>query len=93
MPKAPRKDELKNAVGLRLRAARLALGLQQKEICEAVNVAESRYSQWENGKNLLDPTVAILLGDLYGITMDYLYRGDLSSMQHSLAAKLLDRAS
>jgi transcriptional regulator with XRE-family HTH domain len=92
MPRAPRSDDLKTAVGLRLRAAREALELSAKEICEAIGVQPNRYSQWENGKNLLDPIAAIEISRLYGITLDYLYRGDLSGLKHSLVNKLQQRA-
>lgn len=93
MPRAPRKDELKEAVGLRLRVAREALGLQAKEMCQALNVAQNRWSQWESGTNLLDPVVAIQIADRYGITMEYLYRGDVSTLRFALASKLQTRAS
>lgn len=88
MSRQPRKDELKMDVGRRLRAAREAMGLTAKELCAAVGIQANRYSQWETGKNLLDPVVALQIAERYGISLDYLYRGDLSGLKHSVAAKL-----
>lgn len=75
-------------VGQRLSAARRALGLSARAVCEAINIRPNTYSQWENGKALIDPMAATRLKERYGISLDYLYAGDLSGLPLSLGVKI-----
>lgn len=75
-------------VGQRLFAARQALGLSARAVCEAISVRPNTYSQWENGKALIDPLAATRLKERYGISLDYLYAGDLSGLPFSLGIKI-----
>lgn len=74
MPKSAPSSELTKAVGLRLKAARLAVGLDQGDLAEPIGASQHKWSQWENGRNLPDVSTMILFCNRYGITMDWLYR-------------------
>ncbi len=81
------------AVGARLRAARLALGLTQKDLYEPLGVKPATWNHWESGKRLPDPLVMAKLKDMLGISMDWIYAGDPSALPFSLARVVLDDAS
>lgn len=88
MPPSTRAKELLE-IGDRLRAVREALELSQTDISRAIGVRANTYNQWENGKRLIDPLVASRLCDQFGVTMDWIYRGNMSSLPQHLAAKLV----
>ena len=75
-------------VGLRLAAARQAMDLKQVQVCAAIAVQPNTYSQWESGKRLADPLAVARFCDLYGITMDWIYRGQIGALPHSIADKV-----
>jgi transcriptional regulator with XRE-family HTH domain len=75
----------------RLRATRCALGLTQRRMAELCNVTEARWSNWERGDHFPDILVMMQLSNLFGVTLDWLYRGALSGMPHRLAAELQRR--
>ncbi|MGR0184096.1 helix-turn-helix domain-containing protein [Azospirillum aestuarii] len=85
-------DDLK-AIGNRLRAARLALGLTQKDLYEPLGVKAATWNHWESGKRLPDPLVMARLKELHGITTDWIFTGDGAALPFSLARTLLKAAS
>lgn len=85
-------DDLK-AIGNRLRAARLALGLTQKDMYEPLGVKAATWNHWESGKRLPDPLVMARLKELHGITTDWIFTGDGAALPFSLARTLLKAAS
>lgn len=88
MPASSRANEIVK-IGDRLRAFREALELSQSDLARAISVRANTYNQWENGKRLIDPLVASRLCDQFGVTMDWIYRGNMSSLPQHLAAKLV----
>lgn len=84
MPRIRRSEQLKREAGQRLKAARLALGLQQKEIYEAIGVMDNTYSQWETGKALIDIVAAIAIEDKFGITLGWIYKGQAQDLPSSI---------
>ena len=75
----------------RLRATRCALGLTQRRIAELCNVSEARWSNWERGDHFPDILVMVQLGTLYGVTLDWIFRGALAGVPHRLARELQRR--
>jgi transcriptional regulator with XRE-family HTH domain len=76
-------------IGARLKATRDALGLTGTEFGNRARIAQNAYSQYETGKRMLTISAAMRLCATYGLTMDWLFRGDVSTLPHSLAAKLV----
>ena len=72
-------------VGRRLRVARLGLGKSAADMCRELDTTDRAWSQWENGKRLLDVLVAVRLKECYGITLDWLYDGDPARLPPDLA--------
>lgn len=76
------------AIGKRLLRAREALGISQADVCRAIDVKPNRYSQYESGERRITLPVAIKLADSYGITLDYIYRNDVSALPVGLHQKI-----
>jgi transcriptional regulator with XRE-family HTH domain len=68
-------EEMRRAIGIRLRAARLAAKLTQQDVAKEFGRSRQSMSSWEGGKTL--PTVLELreLGMLYGVSSDFLLFG------------------
>ena len=72
-------------IATRLRHTREALGVNQREFARRVNLKPNRYSQYETGARPLTINAAHRICDEYGVTLDWLYRGDRSRLPHHLA--------
>ncbi len=71
-----RNDDELAEIGNRLRAARLALGLTQKDLYEAIGVKAATWNHWESGKRIPDPMAMKEFYLLHGVTMEWIYAGD-----------------
>lgn len=76
------------AIALRLVQTRQALGLSQSELCRLSGIAPNTYNQWErsNGRPQLDK--ALMLCETFGLTLDWVYRGDRSGLPYDLMLRL-----
>lgn len=72
-------------IGMRLRHIREALGVNQREFALRANLKANRYSQYETGARPLTIEAALIICDEYGVTLDWLFRGDRSTLPHRLA--------
>lgn len=77
----------------RIIATREALGLRPIDVCNDLGFRPNAYSQWESGTNRPNLDDMIRFCARYGLTLDWIYRGDPSGLQHGLATKLRQRAS
>jgi transcriptional regulator with XRE-family HTH domain len=50
-----------------------------------VNLKPNRYSQYETGARPLTIDAALRICNEYGLTLDWLYRGERSTLPHKLA--------
>lgn len=82
-------DALTHAA-LRLRAARTALGKTQREACRAAGVEPNTWNQWERARYLPDVLAMSRFSDLYGITLDWVYRGRADTMSPDRAEKIIE---
>ena len=73
-------------VGKRLEITRIALGFQsRREFYAPVGLGESATSMWESGDRFPRVQHVVLLCKEYGLTLDWIYRGVLSSLPHRTA--------
>lgn len=81
----------REAIGSRLRQLRLAAapGLTIKEYADKFGFSRSTYAMWETGQSLLGPMEAVALCAEYGVTLDWVFRGDRGSLNQA-ARDLLD---
>ena len=56
----------------RMRNLREDKDLKQKDIAKMLNVAETTYSDYENGKINMPTSILIKLAELYNTSIDYL---------------------
>lgn len=80
-------------IGNRLKAARLALGLSQKDLYDALGVKAAAWSHWESGKRMPDPVVMFDLYERHGITLEWIYGGDPKGLPFGVAQIVLKAAS
>lgn len=69
------------AVGGRLSVIRAITRKNQKDFAADAGLAQNRYNQYERGKKQLSPEAALAIKIAYGVTLDYLYDGDMSGLR------------
>lgn len=81
-------------MGKRLVLTRLALGFEnQKEFYVATRLGASAYSMWESGESFPRVEHMMLLCQEFGLTLDWIYRGDISTLPYSLAVRIKEQAA
>lgn len=80
----------KAAIGRRLQLSRAALGVSQSEFADRCEIARNTYNQYEKGVNKPPVEAALKMRELYGLTLDWIYAGDPSTLRHDLADKIRD---
>lgn len=63
-------------IGKKLKQARAQAGLTQEQAAEALFVSRQTVSNWETGKSLPDILSVVRCGQLYGVSLDDLLKGD-----------------
>jgi transcriptional regulator with XRE-family HTH domain len=74
-------------VGQRLRIAIEAIPASQVSVSKALGVAPSKLGNWIRGDNYPDPWFIYQFCDRYGVTADWIYRGQVSG---AMATNLAD---
>ena len=83
--KFTRPETISNsAIALRLVVTREALGMRQGEFAAKSEIAANTYNQYEQGKNRISLDKAIALCDEFGMTLDWIYRGEPSGLKVAL---------
>lgn len=75
-------------VGVRLKAAREALELSAAELCRRAKIPPNNYGNWEGGFARPSVDAAQKLADQLGVTLDYIYKGDMRGLPYSLTSKM-----
>ena len=71
-----------NNVGARIAKLRNERKMTQVELAEKLGVSDKAVSKWELGSCYPDVTMFPLLADLFGVSIDYLMRGNKRTVQH-----------
>lgn len=87
--KLDRTPEWKIAVGGRLGQARAALGKNQAEISRVMGVSYQAWNNYESGRRPLDIVLASQLCERFGLTLDWLYRGELAGLPFEIAEEII----
>jgi len=77
-------------IGSRIRVTRKALGYSPTEVCSELGIRRSTWSMNEAGKSLPNPYDMIRFCERYGPSLDWIYRGKLTGVDHELATKITD---
>lgn len=79
----------KEAIAIRLRMTRLALGFDQQNLfAQTAGAAVSTYNNYEKAERIPNLDHAIRLCERFELTLDWLYRGDPSGLSYALANKI-----
>lgn len=76
-------------IGKRLEKLRTVVGLNQTGMAEALHIGQSAWSQYESGTRRVTLEVAGRIAVRFGVTLDWLYRGDPSGLPLKLAQSLV----
>lgn len=60
----------KASIGIKIRAARLKLGLSQAEFAECIGTSEKTLSSWERGAYLVDVIMLNTIASVSGLTLN-----------------------
>lgn len=90
--KIKRNTHWQQEMGRRLVIGREALGKSQVSLAKSLGISSQRLSNYERGARPLDIELAILLSQKHGLTMDYIYWGDLRGLPVHVASKIADNA-
>lgn len=88
-------DQSIKAIAARLQRTRIALGLTPSEFADRAKLARNTASQLEHAKGRPGLDTAITLVDAYGLTLDWIYFGDMRQLPYDLATRIreLERES
>ncbi|MEL5877682.1 helix-turn-helix transcriptional regulator [Cereibacter sphaeroides] len=76
-------------VARRLEALRDALGLDKGEFAQSFGLDPSSYSKVLQGKKPLKSEYGHAIAEGWGVSMDFIYRGDMSRIDDTLRAKVM----
>ena len=71
-------------LGSRIKQYRTARGWSQDDLAEKAYVSRQTISNWENDKSYPDLQSLLLLGSLFGLSLDQLVKGDIEIMQKAI---------
>lgn len=71
-------------IGQRVKNHRIRLGMTQEELAEKLYVSRQTVSSWENNKSYPDIHSLLMLGNLFGVSLDTLIKGDIETMKEQI---------
>ena len=71
-------------LGSRIKQYRATRGWNQDDLAEKAYVTRQTISNWENDKSYPDLQSLLLLGNLFGVSLDQLVKGDIEIMQKTI---------
>jgi transcriptional regulator with XRE-family HTH domain len=77
-------------VGWRLAVLADALNMSDRALAELLGISAQRLHNYISGRAMITPTMAMYVHMRTGATLDWLYRGDISSMPVGLATAVLE---
>jgi DNA-binding XRE family transcriptional regulator len=79
------------ALGRRLIATRLALGLSAADLCRRIDCKPNRWSQYETGERRITLEIADRLCAEFRLSLDWIYRGDPSALSNALRMEIRNK--
>ena len=75
-------------IAKRLVSTRLAIGVKQAEFCRQIGVEKNVYNPFEKGTRRITLEVALKIRARFGVSLDWIYCGDISKLSVDLYHKL-----
>jgi transcriptional regulator with XRE-family HTH domain len=82
------RPEENAAIALRLRYLREAQNMNQALFARQINVARTRWNNWETAVGRIPVDAASALVQKYGVTLDWIYLGREAGMPFDLMTKI-----
>lgn len=67
---------MEHDIGSKIKAARMEKKFTQEQVAEVLGVSRQTISNWENGKSYPDIISVIKMSECYGVSLDYLLKGE-----------------
>ncbi len=80
--------ETLKSLGNRLAQTREALGITAAALCKTIGCKPNRWSQYESGQRKITLEIAERLCDEYGLSLDWIYRGNRAFLPDAIRAKI-----
>lgn len=90
VPGTAREFSTTKDVSERVRQLRAALGISQAQLCRRAGIETNAWNNYEKGRNRISVDHAIKVKRAFGVTLDWLYHGDLGGVRSDIAEKLLN---
>jgi DNA-binding XRE family transcriptional regulator len=87
-PMDPMEPDSNEAVGNRIIALRKRAGLEQQQLAQQIHVTKSTLNAYERGKRVLTSESAKRLRRRFGVTVDWLFFGDMQVTGHDLMLQI-----
>ncbi len=78
-------------IAIRLRHVRAVEGMQQQDFAESAGLKHSQYKNWESGVYRISLDGALALRKRCGITLEFIYLGDVDSLPMSWRKEISSR--
>ena len=89
LPLSASRDETARRIDL----TREALDITVRDITEETGISKSSWNNYVKGRSRPNVEDAIRFSVRYGVTLDWLYRGDLSGVSYKVATKIRELAA
>ena len=80
-------------IGKQIKKYRSELSLSQEEFADKIFVTRQTVSNWENDKNYPDINSLVLMTEVFGVSLDYLVKGDIEKMQEEIKKEDIENFS
>ena len=77
-------------LGQRIKDCRTEKGMTQEELADRIYVSRQTISSWENDKSYPDVHSLLMMGDLFGVSLDTLIKGDIEIMKEKVDKSVVD---
>ena len=74
-------------IGKQIKKYRIEAKLSQDELADKIYVTRQTISNWENDRNYPDIRSLVLLGSVFGVSLDILVKGDVETMKEKIDAE------
>ena len=77
-------------LGQRIKDCRTEKGMTQEELADRIYVSRQTISSWENDKSYPDVHSLLMMGGLFGVSLDTLIKGDIEIMKEKVDKSVVD---
>jgi len=84
-------EDIRKAFGMRLKALRKQKGWTQKELANQIDIRFAQLNKYECGMHIPPIEKLVQLGDVLGVTLDYLIMGNRDQVQTLHNKRLIER--